>query len=973
MTDARPEPFRFHLPPLSKKKWSGIALAFFLIFILGIGNYGPFGPIPVVQGDYNSSFSHTRTVIYKDTSMVGPTGGPTVFKAKVNATTNAAPATTLALPALSVSIGDTILIDIFDGGNCAGCFSATDMAGNAFSLKVGTSETASNSYVLASSATAGSASDVITVSTSPNPARTFDAVGLVYSGITGFGNTATEQTHFANTGSSSTVVITISSNSIVHEALFWSGDSATVSISMTSTQTLRNSDGSGVAAGSHEGLAGSAAVSTEKTGLSAGSNSLTLTESSTNPTCLSTCIRTHSALELKNSSPTLDFSRTRYNFNSTCVGAGSAAGNPAFTFDYTKGSAGTGGSNCNSADILISKTSVNFQSAAGKMLEMVRGDAQIGPLTSGSWSRTDLVFRTNGTLPSFTENYDPLDDPSARLIWTVCGQANAPALFPCIIPNGTGQANNQTIYIVHDNHLTLRQETPANDLVVTGLVTYNAIQDVVVNQAVLNFTGPLNFITSQYGATATSNSNNTASQFQFGQDYYLLVKVRFDTSRTPNANDKVAFGTRTTPVNNLPLPFQFFSVPSACTDPINKAACSLSAAQPVFNFNPLDPSSWANAVIKGLVWVFTVAVFVGTQAFSVLVSVIVFDLNVVGNFLGLGAVGTDLANLVIGASTLLSNGVTWLVTGLTWIVALALRTNDVVLLFISWAGPLLAFALNAFLGAVNSIGFILTILYWLFLGISTLFVTLEILLFFTLVGDYGGQGFHAWFETTKWFMFGTGLKFLSVIFNFGIDIISAVISLLPKPLINMSGIARWPRLPIFEVYGSPTLPNGSMEAAREGNIFTLFGWIIGIVFFFAYESTTLPGSIAGMVPGAASSLTPISTLLNLFYVILFLLGAMLMFLLPAQLANAFPILDKGFGKVPGRNIRLSARGPQVSIGSVSVRKQSGMKGRLGRFAQGRIEKRLGARALPKEQQRKNIEELQQALKIKRSQPPSETS
>lgn len=322
------------------------------------------------------------------------------------------------------------------------------------------------------------------------------------------------------------------------------------------------------------------------------------------------------------------------------------------------------------------------------------------------------------------------------------------------------------------------------------------------------------------------------------------------------------------------------------------------------------------------------------QMFGLVAQGYVVLLNSFGNLVGLGNVGTDLANFFIGAANLLTEGIAELITGLSWIVALLARSANVVTIITNASGAIFTLALNGLTGGVNGVTIILTLLYWTFLGVSLLFTTLEILLFFLLVGDYGGAGFHAWFETSKWFIFGTGLKFMVLIFNFGLDVISAIISVLPKPIIQMSGIARWPRLPIWDVTGSPTLPDGQMEAARNGNLFTIFGWIIGAIFTFSYESTTLPGSIAGFVPGAASEVAPIAMSVNIGYIVLFLSGALLMFLLPAQLANAFPILDS---RVPGRGFKLSARGPQVSVGSVSVMRRQRDRGRLARFAQRRLE------------------------------------
>jgi hypothetical protein len=125
------------------------------------------------------------------------------------------------------------------------------------------------------------------------------------------------------------------------------------------------------------------------------------------------CRLSHSALELT-FSPT-NFSQVRWNSNSTCVTMHSM-NQPRVDFDWSKGIAGSGGANCNSANIMISKSQVNFQTASGRDLEIVWMAASLNTTNTQS---IDLVFRTNSTLPRFTENYDPFSDTQARLIYEV--------------------------------------------------------------------------------------------------------------------------------------------------------------------------------------------------------------------------------------------------------------------------------------------------------------------------------------------------------------------------------------------------------------------------------------------------------------------------------------------------------------------------------------------------------------------------
>src|SRR6266581_6728005 len=83
---------------VSLRKAVPAVVMLFLFLILSIGNYG--GPISFVFGDYNTSFSHTRTNIFTDAQFLGPTssGGPITFNSKVNGTQPSG--TSLVLPAI---------------------------------------------------------------------------------------------------------------------------------------------------------------------------------------------------------------------------------------------------------------------------------------------------------------------------------------------------------------------------------------------------------------------------------------------------------------------------------------------------------------------------------------------------------------------------------------------------------------------------------------------------------------------------------------------------------------------------------------------------------------------------------------------------------------------------------------------------------------------------------------------------------
>src|SRR5207247_1618910 len=70
------------------------------------------------------------------------------------------------------------------------------------------------------------------------------------------------------------------------------------------------------------------------------------------------------------------------------------------------------GINCSSADIMISKASINLQTVSARMLEMVMAWSNV----KAALKNVTMVLRSsNGTLPSFKENYNPFNDIQARI------------------------------------------------------------------------------------------------------------------------------------------------------------------------------------------------------------------------------------------------------------------------------------------------------------------------------------------------------------------------------------------------------------------------------------------------------------------------------------------------------------------------------------------------------------------------------
>lgn len=324
---------------------------------------------------------------------------------------------------------------------------------------------------------------------------------------------------------------------------------------------------------------------------------------------------------------------------------------------------------------------------------------------------------------------------------------------------------------------------------------------------------------------------------------------------------------------------------------------------------------------------------------SVLESLLVTALNAVGNFVGLGPIGTNIQTVINSFITFFTNGAFSGVLGYIGNVFTVMFNRVTVAL--AWVAFALTTILNVATWLVNGVAEVVTISTKVTLVVAGLFAVLLMLLWFMDLGDYGASGGLVWLNTAEWLVLGTGIRFVTIIINFGIDIISGLISLVPKPFVQMHNIPGWMRVPGVETSAQPTFPDGHMQAIRDLNIFAISGWLVGFVFFIWFESTNLPGTIGAAVAGAQPNLTPLSTLLPVYYILLLLLGVSFLAFLPATLTNAIPQIfgDRQGKKETGFSFRAEA--PRVS-GGFGLRLSRRTAG-VGRF-QSRVErKRMEAR------------------------------
>lgn len=745
------------------------------------------------------------------------------------------------LPALTVTTGDTIVVTLiganaFDFGcSVASTISITDTQSNSYTLRVQSPDVVGSgaNTCIYTAPVASTGTDTITVATTPHN-EVWNIAALDYSGAIGFGATGTDE-KTVNPTDSSTVTMTVSSTSVIVEAqeLTYNGNSAV--ITETSGQIIRNP------------FTGTIFESTTDVTGKSGSTGFTFSWviSGTPCTTPNFCRLSHSALELTFSPPV--FSQVRWNFNSTCVTMHSM-NQARVDFDWSRGTSGLGGANCNSANIMISKSQVNFQTASGRDLEIIWMAASLNTTNTQS---VDLVFRTNSTLPSFSENYNPFNDTNARLIYEACTRFSTAC-----------QGSGQTVYIQHDPNKNINNETRANDFVVSGAVPDFRNNAPVWFQAVLNFTGPNNFINEQTSISTTANSNNTASAFQMGQSYNILFKVNSigAPSGSPAAEITNSFGPGP---NGIPAPFSIWSVPPSCADPLNKVACGFGTPTPIFQFNPLDPSSWGNAIIQGLLWVFTVALPTGLLVIAkVLLQVIQVTFNAVGQQFGWGNIGDNIVKFFNSLPSLFGQ-IGAVLGNLANIVSSVINTIIIANLLANPYFAGLVNVLNDFKVAIGS-GIIVSLLNQIAFWFPTSYMIILISTYFLFVFMKGLHGFFDWLHIVKWTSFQ-----LVGLFSLFIDVFISLITAILGRLSIISPGHKFPRIP----HPNP----GSLPKIQLGGEIAFFddptAWFLaftGFIFTMMWAGT----SSAGLPANTQSIIQSFSTL----FLTLFGVGFMILLL-----------------------------------------------------------------------------------------------
>lgn len=271
-------------------------------------------------------------------------------------------------------------------------------------------------------------------------------------------------------------------------------------------------------------------------------------------------------------------------------------------------------------------------------------------------------------------------------------------------------------------------------------------------------------------------------------------------------------------------------------------------------------------------------------------------LNGVGNFFGWGNIGTEFVSFAQGVIQFFTIG---LVTALTWLLALILRSLDLITVLNAWISIYLPGLLNVLANLLSTIVFVTTLVTKITVFLGQNYILLELLFFLWYTLDEGFTGWYNWFETSKWLAF-ISYDVLERMINFGISSVTWLIGRIP-----MFDGTTLPNLPTISISGGPSFPSARMNAVREGDFGAFIGTFLAAVGFIFCWST-------GLFPGVTGN-TGVVSMLPILYVFVSLAGVLLIVYVPAMIyTRGLGLTPDSLGPVLGKvsKFQLSVSRPQ---------------------------------------------------------------
>lgn len=937
-------PLSFHWNPSARfSKVLMLSLIIAGIALVPLYGYYHFQVQPALQNGNRDPFTTIWNGQIPNTFSTQNAGSSTItFNSKVNATGARNANSPISLPAITVTSGDTIIVTLSSRDNTGVDYgkstTVTDTQSNTYTTRVFIIGQACcgfdyNTFVYTAKASA-TGSNTITLNNPLDQIVYTSLVGLDYSGVKGFGNIANQTyTSSSQTGTNSLSITTATTGSVILETYAGGSASATTLASPNSGQTIRNDFIAVVQTSDKTGISGS------------NSQSYNWNNPSLNCSAGSLCGFTFVMLELTNTQSAILCEQVGYHCSNSSIINGdinlnATSGRNAVVLDTSQIDLSTG---------------VNKSIAFGQLITASPCSPQCAN-SEVAWFLTvnGTTVTNNSTLNNLSLlNYNPLNDTSVALevlrVWTSTTSVN----YYVYMQRTLGQASR--ISGQSDNPYS-SGTCPQSSTIFLCTVSTHGTNAGSLSLA-LNFTGNSNgsgngesYLCIDAGAGSTTcqlggknnvqvNLANTNFAINFTQPwiniqqkYYLgywSSSPQIVNSPTVVTSDTV--GSTFSPVISLYTPSgsgktngqDFFGwIGSSLGGAWNQVAGALAPiTNPVFAFG----NSLLSVFISGLIQAGNLLI----KGLTVLESIMVSVMNTIGNFLGWGNVGTSMQQLINAMVTLFTNGsVATFFGDLPTVVS---RFIDYINVAIPWLPIAFNIASNVILLGVNAIVFIPTLVKFIFFWVSGVFVIVLIVFWFIYTGDDALGGMLAFLETAEWFIFGLGVGLVSNIVNFFLDIVTYLIGLIPKPLVQMVAHAM-PRLPIVQTGAHFISPSFDLGEVRAGNMLSILSWMIGLTFLDWYEQVTpaLPGSIGSLLPSAASALTPLTGLLPLLEIITALTGAIALIFWPMT-----KIMEYALGDISGIPVTMGP-GRRLNAGPSGISVRTATK----RF-QGRLEKKLG--------------------------------
>ena len=506
--------------------------------------------------------------------------------------------------------------------------------------------------------------------------------------------------------------------------------------------------------------------------------------------------------------------------------------------------------------------------------------------TTGNPTGTAISFgwfiTTNNTVPFFP-GYNPINDKSVSLVSK-------------FVPQGANVFLNVIDIQLRQGESINAEDTGACQSVgpcfLTSIFTNDPILHITEPNLVLNFTsgdigGPLCngsqggsqcSYTFMRGTANSFASVRTVPQFNFqAQQFYLGF---FLTSSSVPISVAWSFESiSSTPVTCGAI----YAVADGCNQ-IDLYVPTVNSNQPP----TVDTGGFFGPIIKALI---SIGVFILngtlqfisfitpalTSALNFLESIVVTVLNAIGNTLGFGNLGDDLA-------TLLNSIIAFFTNTSYGLPAFILKFPSYFANFLSWLqivfpfiGPAFTIANGILAVGVNGIIFAINVLSF-GTGLVTFgYAMLLIFAYFIFTADDAIGGLLTFLGTAEALAFKL-LNLVALLVNLGIDIVVMIVGLIPKPMIQ-SNAAYFPRLPTITTSASITMPRMDFAELRNGNLISVWLWTMGFWFDAWYEShnPALPGSVAALIPATATNMQLLSTLLPLLQVFVFISGGTMLF------------------------------------------------------------------------------------------------